>query len=58
MSTEQATQVMLQVHNEGEGCCGVFPMDVAETKVSQVKAFAKKFQHPLMCVSKKLDDTE
>ena len=58
MSTEQATQVMLQVHKEGEGLCGVFPMDVAETKVAQVRAFAKKHQHPLMCISKKLDGDE
>jgi len=58
MSTEQATQVMLQVHKEGQGSCGVFPLDVAETKVAQVRAFAKKFHHPLMCVFKKLDDTE
>ena len=58
MSTEKATQVMLQVHTEGQGVCGVFPHDVAETKVAQVTAFAKKHQHPLMCVSKKLDDDE
>ena len=58
MSTEKATQVMLQVHTEGQGVCGVFPHDVAETKVAQVTEFAKKHQHPLMCVSKKLDDDE
>ena len=58
MSSEKATQVMLQVHTEGQGVCGVFPHDVAETKVAQVTAFAKKHQHPLMCVSKKLDDDE
>jgi len=58
MNSEKATQVMLQVHNEGHGVCGVFPHDVAETKVAQVVAFAKKHQHPLMCISKKLDDDE
>lgn len=58
MNTEKATQVMLQVHNEGEGLCGIFPMDMAETKVAQVRAFARKHQHPLMCISKKLDDNE
>ena len=58
LSTERATQVMLQVHTEGQGVCGVFPHDVAETKVAQVSAFAKKHHHPLMCVSKKLDDGE
>ena len=58
MNAEKATQVMLQVHTEGQGVCGVFPHDVAETKVAQVSAFAKKHQHPLMCVSKKLDEDE
>ena len=58
MNSEKATQVMLQVHNEGQGVCGVFPHDLAETKVAQVVAFAKKHQHPLMCISKKLDDDE
>ena len=63
MNMEKATQVMLQVHTEGEGVCGVFPHDVAETKVAQAAPplgtpWAKKHQHPLMCVSQKLDDDE
>lgn len=50
MSREQATLVMLKVHREGKGVCGVFPRDVAATKVEQVTAFARQNQHPLACV--------
>ncbi len=50
MTREQATQVMLKVHREGMGVCGVYPHDVANTKVEQVKAFSLKHQHPLQCV--------
>jgi len=47
---EQATQIMLKVHREGLGVCGVYPKDVAATKVDQVMAFARQHQHPLQCV--------
>ena len=50
MTRERATQVMLKVHREGIGVCGVYPRDVASTKVQLVAAFAKKHQHPLQCV--------
>ncbi len=49
MSMERATQVMLQIHNEGSAVCGVYPRDIAETKVSQVLAFASQHGHPLRC---------
>lgn len=49
-SREQATQIMLKVHNEGAGVCGIYPRDVAETKVQQVTSFAREHQHPLQCV--------
>ena len=49
-SREQATQIMLKVHQEGMGVCGVYPHDVAVTKVEQVVAFARQYQHPLQCV--------
>ena len=50
MTRERATQVMLKVHREGIGVCGVYPRDVATTKVQQVAAYARKHQHPLQCV--------
>lgn len=50
MTREQATQVMLKVHREGMGVCGVYPRDVATTKVEQVVSFSRKHQHPLQCV--------
>ncbi len=50
MDLEQATRIMLKVHNEGRGICGVFPRDIAATKVEQVSNFARQHQHPLACV--------
>jgi ATP-dependent Clp protease adaptor protein ClpS len=50
MNQERATQVMLRVHREGMGVCGVFPKDVAATKVEQVIGFSRKHEHPLQCV--------
>ena len=50
MTRERATQVMLKVHREGIGVCGVYPHDVAATKVQQVAAYSRKHQHPLQCV--------
>ncbi len=50
LSREQATQIMLKVHREGMGVCGVYPKDVAVTKVEQVGSFARQNQHPLQCV--------
>jgi ATP-dependent Clp protease adaptor protein ClpS len=50
MTRERATQVMLKVHREGIGVCGVYPRDIATTKVQQVSAYARRHQHPLQCV--------
>ena len=50
MNRERATQIMLKVHMEGQGICGVYPRDVAATKVEQVIAYARENQHPLACV--------
>ncbi|MDK2124043.1 ATP-dependent Clp protease adapter ClpS [Parachitinimonas caeni] len=47
---EQATRIMLKVHTEGKGVCGVYPKDIAATKVDQVIEFARQHQHPLQCV--------
>jgi ATP-dependent Clp protease adaptor protein ClpS len=53
MDLEQATRVMLHVHQRGVGVCGVFPYEVAETKVNQVMDFARQNQHPLQCTLEK-----
>ena len=53
MDLEQATRVMLHVHQKGVGVCGVFPYEVAETKVHQVMDFARENQHPLQCTLEK-----
>jgi len=50
MGREKATHVMLKVHQEGKGVCGLFPRDIAATKVEQVCSFARQHQHPLQCV--------
>lgn len=49
MSEEAATQVMLHVHTQGIGVCGVFSRDVAETKVEIVNNYSRENQHPLLC---------
>lgn len=46
---EEATRIMLHVHQKGVGVCGVFTYEVAETKVAQVMDFARQHQHPLQC---------
>ena len=48
---EQATQIMLKVHIEGVGLCGIYPQDIAETKVNQVLSHARLHQHPLQCIA-------
>jgi ATP-dependent Clp protease adaptor protein ClpS len=53
MDIEDATRVMLQVHQQGVAVCGVFTYEVAETKVSQVIDFARENQHPLQCTLEK-----
>jgi ATP-dependent Clp protease adaptor protein ClpS len=52
-SREDATAIMLHVHQKGVGICGVYTYEVAETKVTQVMEFARKNQHPLQCTMEK-----
>ena len=47
---ESATLIMLKIHHEGRGVCGVFPKDVAATKVELVAAAARRHGHPLQCI--------
>jgi ATP-dependent Clp protease adaptor protein ClpS len=53
MDMEEATRVMLHVHQRGVGVCGIFSYEVAETKVNQVMDFARQNQHPLQCTLEK-----
>lgn len=48
-SDEQATQIMLAVHNQGAAVCGVFTKDIAETKAAMVNDYARECQYPLLC---------
>ena len=50
---EEATQIMLHVHQKGVGICGVYTYEVAETKVTQTVDYARKNQHPLQCTLEK-----
>ena len=52
---ETATQIMLKIHLDGKGVCGVFSKDVAATKVDQVTEAARKNGHPLQCVSEPIE---
>jgi ATP-dependent Clp protease adaptor protein ClpS len=52
-SREEATTIMLHVHQHGVGVCGVFPYEVAETKVAQVLDLARRHEHPLQCTMEK-----
>ena len=53
MERTRATQVMLEVHTKGQGVCGVFSYEIAETKVAQVMSIANQQQHPLLCTMEK-----
>ena len=53
MNIEDATRVMLHVHQRGVGVCGIFSYEVAETKVAQVIDYARQNQHPLQCTLEK-----
>ncbi|MCE5394014.1 MAG: ATP-dependent Clp protease adapter ClpS [Acidithiobacillus sp.] len=50
---QEATRIMLTVHQEGKGVCGIYPFDLAETKVAMVTADARQHQHPLRCTMEK-----
>jgi ATP-dependent Clp protease adaptor protein ClpS len=54
-SEEAAQAIMLKIHIEGEGICGIFSHDIAQTKATQVIEFARKNEQPLMCVLRELE---
>lgn len=49
-NTDEAEHIMLKVHHEGRGVCGIYTRDVAATKVDKVMRLARSSQHPLQCV--------
>jgi ATP-dependent Clp protease adaptor protein ClpS len=53
MTKQTANKIMLKIHNDGSAVCGVYPYEVAETKVMEVINFAKQNQYPLNCIMKK-----
>ncbi len=58
LDRELAVQVMLKVHTEGKGVCGVFTREVAETKAGQVNAYAREKEHPLLCEIEPSEDND
>lgn len=52
-SPEEATRIMLHVHQNGVGICGIYTFEVAETKVAQVMELARRNEHPLQCIMEK-----
>jgi|TARA_B110000483_G_C18041774_1_gene482891 ATP-dependent Clp protease adaptor protein ClpS len=55
---ETATRIMLMIHTEGKGVCGVYTQDIAETKASQVNNYSMQHQHPLLCEAEPCNDDE
>lgn len=49
MDREKATRIMLHVHTQGKGLCGVYVKEIAETKVLQVNDYSRSHNHPLLC---------
>ena len=57
-SRENATQIMLKIHTEGKGVCGIYTEDVAETKAAVVNQYSLDHQHPLLCEVEPCNDDE
>ncbi|HCU25233.1 MAG TPA: ATP-dependent Clp protease adapter ClpS [Deltaproteobacteria bacterium] len=49
-SLEEATRIMLHVHHKGSGVCGIYPREIAETKVTRVLDYSRKHEFPLQCI--------
>ena len=53
-SHDEATRLMLKIHTEGMGVCGMYPLEIAETKMNKVLNLAKEEEHPLQCIIEKI----
>ncbi len=49
-TAEEAEQIMLTIHYQGRGVCGIYPKDIAQTRIQQVHLLAQTEQHPLKCI--------
>lgn len=58
MNHEQASHVMITVHTQGKGVCGIFSRDVAESKAAQVNQFSRDNEHPLLCEIEPSEDED
>lgn len=58
MDRTKATQIMLTIHTQGKGLCGIYPKDIAETKALSVNKYSRESQHPLLCETEPFDDSE
>jgi len=57
-SVDEATRIMLAVHHEGRGVCGIYPFEIAESKVHLVRQTSRKHGHPLMCVMERVEEDD
>ncbi len=57
-SREQATEIMLTIHHRGRGLCGIYPFEIAESKVACVERASRQAGHPLRCVMERSDSDE
>ena len=53
-SQDEATRIMLKIHTEGICICGMYPLEIAETKMNQVLNLAKEASHPLQCITEEI----
>ena len=58
MDRTKATQIMLTIHTKGKAVCGIYPKDIAETKAISVNKYSREQEHPLLCETEPMDETE
>lgn len=50
INEELAVKIMLKIHNDGKAVCGVYPRDIAQTKIKAIACFVREHKHPLVCI--------